>query len=181
MFLALWLHNVGSKIIAFPFRVIIGLVFMSLGYQNLNPVTQAASTGGAEVPSGQALIDLSAVGIDAGFGASAIGVLLMILGACVLVGLVVRIIGGAMCAVVVMNILAMMPEFDFIKMFTQEGRDAMMLFQNRLMLAGSSAVLFFLGSGYFSLDGVLFSALSGRADDDDDDDDKESPRHRRGN
>lgn len=135
---AIWLHTVGARIIALPFRVVIGLVFINQGY--LNMVGEA---------NAQMLLDLGQYGLG-DFGSSGVGMLLILAGLASIVGIFVRPIGAVLFVVVITNLFAGLTAAEV---------DAIALLQNRMLLAMCSLILFFLGSGVLSFDSLIFRGV----------------------
>ncbi len=131
---AIWLHTVGARIIALPFRIVIGLVFIHQGYLNM-----AGEAGGAM------LLDLGQYNLG-DFGTTGVGMLLILAGIASVAGIIVRPIGAVLFVVVITNLFAGLGQAE----------DWMAVLQNRMLLAMCSLVLFFLGSGIFSFDSLIF-------------------------
>ncbi|MCD4676841.1 MAG: DoxX family membrane protein [Desulfobacula sp.] len=138
-------YNLSNNILATPLRIIIGLVFINQGYQNLKA---------DELQEFQHLMfnmesyDLS------GFLTGTFSVILIIAGIAVLLGIFVRIIGGLMAFFIITNLLAGFSDISFANM-----SEVIQLFQDRLILAISSLTLFFLGGGMFCFDSLIFSGV----------------------
>ena len=156
--IGLWLHEMGARVVAFPFRIVIGLVFINIGLQSMN------AYGDTSLVSQTPLLDLSSYGFDAdSWGPTGIGLLLVIAGIASMVGIFVRIVGGVLFFVVISNLFA-----GIGNMQTGTMVEWIQLLQNRLLLAVCSMILFFLGSGMFSLDGIIFRTIGGIGGGDDD-------------
>ncbi|MGE3854202.1 MAG: hypothetical protein AB7K09_20890 [Planctomycetota bacterium] len=149
--IGLWLHEMGARVVAFPFRIVIGLVFINIGLQSMG----ALQAGANSAP----LLDLTKFGLG-DLGSMGIGGLLVLAGLLSIAGVFVRIIGGVLFFIVISNM--------FAGFGSLEGgmAETIQLLQNRLLLAVCAMVLFFLGSGMFSLDGIIFRTIGGLGGDD---------------
>ncbi len=147
-------YNLSNNILATPLRIIIGLVFINQGYQNLRA---------DELQEFQQLMfnmDSYKMG---GLLENTFSVILIIAGFAVLVGIFVRLIGGAMAFFIITNLLAGFNDISFANM-----GDVIQLFQNRLILAIASLTLFFLGGGFFCFDRLIFSGMRSAMSSDED-------------
>ena len=152
-------YRLGNNLLATPARLVVGFIFISQGVMNMN--SEAAS-------SSDLMFNINQYGIE-GFTHGAFSVLLIIAGACAVLGIFVRLIGLAMAFIIITNLFAGLADVAVVN-FT----DTVKVLQDRLILAIGSLTLFFLGGGFFCLDNIIFrgvgSALSG-----DDEQQKKSP------